>query len=144
MTLTLFMQVNDGFALLVLPPYRIDLSLNAVILLQLVAFCRRLRSAAPGFVTLDLPNRVRATTSAAPNSRPRNLLEALQAYLEGRYNRCEKAAAKAVELEQRADSKVLAVLLGARAAHAIRGISPSATTIWHRSTVSTSALILPR
>ena len=120
-TLTLFMQVNDGFALIVLPPYRIDLSLNAVILLQLVAFVVVYGLLRLVFVTLDLPNRVRAYHQRRAEQQAReNLLEALQAYLEGRYNRCEKAAAKAVELEQRADSKVLAALLGARAAHAIR------------------------
>ena len=119
--LTLLMQVNDGFALIVLPPYRIDLSLNAVILLQLVAFAVVYGLLRLVFVTLDLPNRVRAYHLQRAEQQAReNLLEALQAFLEGRYNRCEKAAAKAMELENRVESKVLAALLGARAAHMIR------------------------
>ena len=119
--LTLFMQVNDGFALIVLPPYRIDLSLNAVILLQLLAFALVYGLLRLVFVTLDLPNRVRAYHVRRAEQQAReSLLESLQAFLEGRYNRCEKAAAKAMELETRAYSKVLAALLGARAAHMIR------------------------
>ena len=119
--LTLFMQVNDGFALIVLPPYRIDLSLNAVILLQLLAFAVVYGLLRLVFVTLDLPNRVRAYHQRRAEQQARDsLLEALQAYFEGRFNRSEKAAAKAMELEQGVASKVLAALLGARSAHVIR------------------------
>lgn len=120
-TLTLFMQVNDGFALIVVPPYRVDLSLNAVILLQLLAFVVVYGILRLVFVTLDLPNRVRAYRERRAERQAReNLLEALQAFLEGRFNRCEKAAGKTMALEQRAEPRVLAALLGARAAHAIR------------------------
>ena len=58
--ISLAMHVNDGYVLLVMPPYRAEISLNLAILLVLLAFAvlyAFLRAAA---LTLSLPRRVRA------------------------------------------------------------------------------------
>jgi len=58
--ISLAMHVNDGYVLLVMPPYRAEISFNLAILLVLLAFAvlyAFLRAAA---LTLSLPRRVRA------------------------------------------------------------------------------------
>jgi HemY protein len=116
--LTLIARYNTGYVLVVLPSYRIDLSLNLLLLLAVAAF-------ALGYVlvrgvsgTLGLPKRVREYRLARRREKAQTtLLEALHEYFAGRYGRAEKAAAASLEL---GEQRVLSAVLAARSAHELR------------------------
>jgi len=110
-------RYNTGYALLVFPPYRIELSLNLLALLvvgsALLAYVL-IRVIA---VTLGLPSRVRRYRRDRHRARQQAaLLEALRESLAGRYARAEKAA-ESVTLPEYAS---LAAVIAAKAAHALR------------------------
>ncbi|MFN7087618.1 MAG: heme biosynthesis HemY N-terminal domain-containing protein [Burkholderiales bacterium] len=111
-------RYNTGYVLLVLPPYRIELSLNLLLILLFFGFV-----AAHGLVravsgTLRLPARVRDYRIARRQRKAQATLgEALQAFFAGRYARAEKAAADAIRLGEHAG---LGAVLAARAAHELR------------------------
>lgn len=110
-------RYNTGYALLVLPPYRIELSLNLLAILVLgsaIAAYLVIRVVA---ATVDLPSRVRRYRAERRRSRELGaLLEALREWLSGRYARAEKAAAS-VTLQ---DYAGLAAVIAAKCAHALR------------------------
>ena len=116
--LSLAARLNDGYVILALPPYRVELSLNFAILLALAGF-------ALGYVllrlvahTLRLPLHVRAFRARRRSEKGRSaMLAALQALFEGRYARAEKSAGEAYELGQ---APALSALIGARAAGELR------------------------
>ena len=111
-------RYNAGYALLVLPPYRIELSLNLLFVLLAAAFV-------VGYVlvrmvsgTLRLPARVQAYRLARRRQKAQSmLLEALQEFFAGRYARAEKAASSSIKL---GDHAALCAILAARAAHELR------------------------
>jgi HemY protein len=116
--LALALRLNTGYALLVWPPYRVELSLNLALLLLAVGFAvvylllRFISSA------LGLPAQVRDFRERRRRENARRmLLEALEAFFEGRYGRAEKAAASAMES---GESPALGAVLAARAAHELR------------------------
>jgi HemY protein len=113
-----FGHVDDGYALFVYPPYRVEISLLFFAVLLLAAFAvlyagtRLVRHVLglPGYVRVFRERRRRDRAQAA-------LAGALQAYFEGRYARAEKEAGAAYE------AKIwpgLAALIAARAAHEMR------------------------
>lgn len=111
-------RYNDGYVLIVLPPYRIEVSLNLLILLLAVGFAvfytvvRLVRTA------VQTPARVRQYRLARRReSAQLALLAALQAYFEGRYAKAEQSAQQSLELGQ--DTR-LSLVLAARAAHELR------------------------
>lgn len=111
-------RYNDGYVLLVAPPYRIETSLNlliaALIGLFVVAYLL-LRVVA---AAVRLPTRVRAFRAARQREKAHaTLLEALREYFAGRYARAEKAAAAVMRGHEHA---ALAAVLAARAAHGLR------------------------
>jgi HemY protein len=108
-------QFNDGNVVLLVPPYRIDLSLNLFLLLLalllLVAYWLARLAHALG----EFPRRVamyRAGRDMMGSLRA--LRTALAALLEGRFARVERAARDA---QAAPESAALAALLAARAAH---------------------------
>jgi HemY protein len=111
-------RYNAGYVLLVLPPYRIELSLNLLFVLLAAAFV-------VGYVlvrmvsgTLRLPARVQAYRLARRRQKAQStLLEALQEFFAGRYARAEKAASNLIKL---GDHAALCAILAARAAHELR------------------------
>lgn len=116
--LTVAARYNAGYVLLVLPSYRVELSLNLLLMLLVAGFAVcyglvRLVSA-----TLRLPRQVREYRVARRRDKARAVLVgALHEYFAGRYGRAEKAAVASLESgEQRGLSTVLA----ARAAHELR------------------------
>lgn len=116
--LALLAQFNHGNVALLLPPTRIDLSFNlflllAALLLGLVWWLARLAQQAA-----DFPAKVRAYRQRRDEAGgQRSLREAVQALLEGRYARAERAA----RVAQSASENVgVAALLGARAAHRLQ------------------------
>lgn len=115
---TLAGKYDPGYAVLVYPPYRIELSLTLLVVLFLAALAAghlflRLASA-----TLRLPQRVREFRARQREERARvALAEAMTAFLEARYNRAEKLAAEALTQEA---APWQAALIAARAAHEIK------------------------
>jgi HemY protein len=116
--LTLAARYNSGYALFVLPSYRIELSLNLLIVLAVAAFAIGYAVVRAVLAALVLPRRVREYRLARRREKARSaLLEALHEYFAGRYGRAEKAAAVSLEA---GEQPVLSAVLAARAAHQLR------------------------
>jgi HemY protein len=116
--LTLAARYNSGYALFVLPSYRIELSLNLLIVLVVAAFAIGYAVVRAALAALVLPRRVREYRLARRREKARStLLEALHEYFAGRYGRAEKAAAASLEA---GEQPVLSAVLAARAAHQLR------------------------
>lgn len=113
--LAMFARANEGYLLVVLPPWRLQASLNLVVLALVASFgllyvVIRLVSR-----TLDLPGRVGAYRSRRRQEKAaRSSREALKALFEGRFSDAGKKARVAYGA---GDSCVEAALLAARAAH---------------------------
>ena len=109
---------NAGYALLVLPPYRVELSLNLLFILLSAAFVVAYVLVRTVSGTVRLPARVHAYRLARRQQRAQaTLLEALQEFFAGRYAKAEKAASNSIRL---GDHAALCAILAARAAHELR------------------------
>ena len=116
--LSLAAHLNDGYAILVFPPYRVELSLNFAILLGLAGFTLGYLLLRLVTHTLRLPLHVRAFRERRRAEKGRAaMLAALQALFEGRYARAEKSAADAYEL---GEAPALSALIAARSAAEMR------------------------
>lgn len=115
---TLAGKFDPGYAILVYPPYRIELSLTllVVIFLALVVlgdFFSRITSA-----TLNLPQRVRAYRQQQRQQQGQAaLITAMEHYLAYRYREAQAAAQQAITLEA---SPQLAALIASRATEALQ------------------------
>lgn len=116
--LSLAARYGEGYALFVYPPYRVEVSLTLLVLATLALFVLLhglLRLAAH---TVRLPAHVAAYRRRIRASRAHEAMrQAWQAFLEGRYGRSEKLAARAFALDE---SPGTAALLAARSAHQLR------------------------
>jgi HemY protein len=111
-------RFNDGYALLVYPPYRIELSLVLFCVLLLGAFAVLYVAFRIAHHIVSLPVHVRVYRERRRKAQAQSaLLGAAQALFEGRYARAERDARQAFES---GESRSLAALLAARAAHALR------------------------
>ena len=116
--LALALRFNDGYALFVWPPYRVELSLNLLALLLGATFAAGYLLLRFIFGALALPARVREYRERRRRENARVvLLDAVRAYLEGRFGRAEKSAAAAAESPETA---ALGSVMAARAAHELR------------------------
>jgi HemY protein len=116
--LSLAAHLNDGYAILVFPPYRAELSLNLAILLGIAAFVLGYMLLRMVTHTLRLPLYVRGFRLRRREAKGRAaLLAALQTMFEGRYARAEKSAGRAYKLGQ---APALSALIAARAAGEMR------------------------
>ena len=66
--LSLVMQVNEGYVLVVLPPYRAELSINLIILMALAGFVLFYALLRATTLALALPRRLRESRRRAPVS----------------------------------------------------------------------------
>jgi len=115
---TLAARYNSGYLLLVLPPYRIEFSLNFLIVLLVAGFAAGYAVVRLVSAVVNLPREVNEYRVARRREKARAaLIEALHEYFAGRYGRAEKAAVVALELGENPD---LAAVLAARAAHELR------------------------
>src|SRR5262245_50925079 len=115
---TLFARYNTGYVLLVIPPWRIEFSLNVLLVALAVAFVAAYAILRTVSATLRLPRQVREYRLARRREQARtSLLEALREYFAGRFGRAEKAAAAAITA---GEEPQLAAVLAARAAHEVR------------------------
>src|SRR5258706_3135118 len=114
-------RYNNGYVLVVLPPWRAELSLNLAIILALGVFRLAYPVASTVIVTATMPSRVRAFHKRRSESRARATFnEALINFFEGRFGRAEKAASAALKA---GESPALSAMLAARAAHGMRAFA---------------------
>lgn len=111
-------RYNDGYVLVVLPPYRIEVALNLLLVLLAAGFVvlySLLRIVAGA---VFIPARVRQYRMARRREKAQSLLlAALEAYFEGRYAKAEQAASQSIALGENAR---LSAVVAARSAHELR------------------------
>lgn len=113
--------LNTGYAILVIPPWRVDLSFNLMIvsLIVLVALTYgllRLIAVAAG-----LPAEVRQFQRQKQLKQSgHSLREAGIAFFEGRFQKAERAAIKSISGQPSSENTALALLVAARAASAMQ------------------------
>jgi HemY protein len=113
-------RYNDGYVLAVLPPYKVEFSLNFLLVLLAIAFVVLYSFARLVTTAVQTPARVRQYRLARRRENAQAaLLAALEAYFEGRYAKAERAAAHSAELGQ---NKRLSLVVAARAAHELRSL----------------------
>ena len=112
--------LNTGYAILFVPPYRMEVSFNlliiAVVVLVLVAYAvlRLLGLAA------NLPQEVRAFQRQKKLRAARHALrEAAISMFEGRYQRAEREALKSIDDEYADENRALALMIAARSAASV-------------------------
>lgn len=109
---------NEGYALFVYPPWRVELSLIFFVVVLAAAFLVLHLLARLVHHTLQLPVHVRAYRERRRLAKAHDaLLGSAQAYLEGRFARAESEARQAYDA---GESKALAALFAARSAHQLR------------------------
>jgi HemY protein len=137
----LLFKLNAGYALFVAPPYRVEVSLNAFIVLVVAAFVvvhLLLRLAAR---IARMPAEVRAARQRRNVERSRGKQDAsVVALLEGRYGKARQYAEEALAIPQ---STGLPALVGARAAVDMREFG-AAESLLSRPDASVSSLTVPR
>jgi len=120
-TLSLVAGAGDGYVLLVQPPYRIELSLNLLLVILVLVFAGLYALLHLVFYTLQLPEKVHNfKTEQRRKEAYTVLLESLHALAEGRYAKAEKTAARALEL---AEAPELSAIIAARSAHKLKNYS---------------------
>jgi HemY protein len=112
---------NNGYVLVVMPPWRAELSLNLAIILALGVFLLAYFVVRTVVITATMPSRVRAFQKRRSENRARATFnEALINFFEGRFGRAEKAASAALKA---GESPALCAMLAARAAHGMRAFA---------------------
>lgn len=116
--LSLAARFNDGYALLVVPPWRIEISLNLFLILSIAGFAIAYLILRTFFLTITLPKRVREHRARRQRERAHTVLfDALRLLFEGRYGQALK---RATEAHAAGTAPGLAGLIAARAAFRIR------------------------
>ena len=141
MLAALFFKVNTGYALLVAPPVRVEISLNAFVLLLFGTFVLL-------YLLLRMVARISQLPSEVRESRRRRNIDrarikqdsALVALIEGRYGKARQCADEALAVPL---SSGLPALLGARAAIDMRDFD-KAHAFLSRPDVGVSSLTVPR
>lgn len=109
---------NEGYVLIVRPPYRLELSLNLLLILIVMVFALLHLALRLVNYTRRLPASVRAYKETKRRKDGHAaLLESMHAMVEGRYGIAEKTAARALELGEDAG---LSALIAARASHKLK------------------------
>lgn len=116
--LSLAARYNEGYALLVLPPWRVEISLNFLILLSLLGFTLLYFLLRAIGTMARLPGQVAAFRSRRAQGQAESALrDAMRLLLEGRYSLSLKRAEAAYEADH---APGLAALLAARSAQLMR------------------------
>ena len=116
--LSLAARYNDGYVLVVLPPWRMEISLNLLLVLQVVGFLGLYLVLRAVINTLSLPTKVRAFRARRAQAKATAALtDAMRLLQEGRYGHALKSAERAWES---GNAPAIAALVGLRAAHALR------------------------
>lgn len=111
-------RYNTGYVLLALPKHRIEVSLNLFLILLAAGFTVAYWTVRATAAAMRLPAKVREYRAMRERERARStLIEALEAFFEGRYAKAETAAAAAMSYPEYGR---LGAVLAARAAHQLR------------------------
>jgi HemY protein len=134
-------KLTHGYALLVAPPYRVELSLNLLVILAIAGFFALYLLSQLAMRTAELPGRVRAWRAQQKRESARAKQDAaIVALLEGRYGKAQQLAQEALVLPY---STGLAALIAARAAIDVRQFD-KAEGFLSRSEVQATRLAVPR
>jgi len=119
--LVLAVRYNQGYVLVVLPPWRVELALNFALLLAAAGFVGLYAAVRTVMIAITMPSRVREFHDRRAATRARGAFnDALINFFEGRFGRAERAAASALKA---GESPALSAVLAARAAHGMRAFS---------------------
>jgi len=111
----LFARQSTGYVVIIAPPYRIELSLNLLVLLVVAGYFAFYFLARLIATLAAIPARVRSYREERVRSRLRVALnDALLAFFQGRYASAEKSAAAALVGDE---TKGVAAIVAARSAH---------------------------
>jgi HemY protein len=137
----LLARITDGYVLFVAPPYRVELSLNLLLLLLVAAFTAGYAIVRAVRRALALPAEVRLARRRQQQERARAKQDAATvALLEGRYGKARQFAGEALAIPQ---SGGLAALIGARAAMETRDFD-GASALLARPDAQVPSLTVPR
>jgi HemY protein len=132
-------RLNAGYALLVAPPYRVELSLNLLLILIVGGFAALYFGLRAIVRTVQLPAQVRAWRRLQKKDRARAKLDAaIVALLEGRYGKARQQAEEALALPH---SSGLAALVAARAAIDVRQFDAAEGFLSRPETQTTSLAV---
>ena len=113
--------INTGYAILYLPPWRIELSFNLMIVAVVILIAGTYGIMRLVHLIGGLPAEVRRFQRQKQLKQARHALrEAGLAYFEGRYQKAERAALKATEHEHTEGNQALSLLIAARSANAMQ------------------------
>lgn len=111
-------RYNEGYVLVVLPPYRVEIALSLLLVLFVAAFFVLYSVVRIVSNAVQVPSRVRQYRLARRRDKAQEtLLSALESFFEGRYSRAEQAASRSIAL---GEHKRLSAVIAARAAHELR------------------------
>jgi HemY protein len=118
---TIAATYNRGYVLIVAQPYRIELSLNLLVLLLLAIILMGYL----GMRLIALTSRLPAELSEFRARRRREkvlagTMDGLKAFFEGRYAKAEKSAAAVLKMEDSAAFSAINAIVAARSAHGLR------------------------
>ena len=134
-------RLTTGYALFVAPPYRVELSLNLLLLLVVAGFFAGYASLRIVRRAMRLPEEVRLYRQRQHQERARAKQDAaIVALLEGRFGRARQFAEEALAIPQ---SSGLSALLAARAAIATREFA-AAESLLARADATVPSLAVPR
>jgi HemY protein len=137
----LAVKLNAGYALLVAPPYRVELSLNLLLLLVVGGFAALYLSLRLVARTLRLPAQVRAWRRQQKVERARTLQDsAVVALLEGRYGKARQHAQEALAVP---GASPLNALIASRAAIDVRDLD-AAEAMLGSADAQAQSLTVPR
>lgn len=125
--LALLGRVSDGYVLWVVPPWRVELSLNLFVLLQLATLALVYLLLRAIVNTLRMPRVVGEFRARRARQRDeRAAMEALRLFWEGRYGHAIKSAEQVGTAAESPAAAELAALVGFKAAHALHDPARSA------------------
>src|SRR6478609_5792354 len=140
-TLALLFRVNTGYVLFVAPPYRVELSQNAFIIVAVVAFLALYAVIRAAVRIAQMPAEVREGRRRRQLERFRSKQDAaVVALLEGRHGKARQFAEEALAIPQ---SSPVAALVGARAALETRDYAGASMMLDRPDTHATN-LAVPR
>jgi HemY protein len=140
-TLALLFRLNTGYVLFVAPPYRIELSQNAFIIIAVLAFFALYMLVRAGVRLSRLPAEVRESRRRRQFERFRSTQDAaVVALIEGRHGKARQFAQEALAIPH---STPVAALVGARAALETRDYAAAAAML-DRPDTREAKLAVPR
>lgn len=123
-TMIVAAKYNSGYILLVAQPYRIELSLNLLIIMLVTLFIIGYFLIRLVIITLQLPTEAREFRLHRHHEKARaTMLDGIKAFFEGHYTRAEIAMTAALKLEESPETNAISTIIAARSAHKLKKYS---------------------